>query len=857
MSIVAPLQGHFDGGELSPLLYGRVDSDRYKGALALCKNWIATLQGGLPRRPGTMFIDAVKDSTKKTRVIPFKFSTTQAYMLEFGNNYVRIYANYGIVENMGSPVEIVTPYATADLALIKVTQSADVLYIAHPNHAPASISRFSATNWVYSKLAFIDGPYRAINTTTTQLTPSATTGTVTITSAFSGGAVSVTGASNNGAGLIRITAVNHGLATGANVFIASVGGTTEANGAWTINVIDVNTFDLTFGWATGLPSVFVHAYTSGGTVNDGSFAPIGILTSIRLEISSVWGWGIVQTVTNSFTITVLVMGAFGGTSATGSWRLGEWGQPYTDPNTGFVVANYPGAVGFHQDRLAFTGAPLNPQRIDASNTSDYLNFTPTLTDGTVTDANALNFSLNAEDVNLNQWLVSDEKGLLTGSTSAEWLMWPSLQSGALTPTNVYAVRTTRWGSAPIQGILVGKCTLHVARGARKLRELQFSFYVNGYTSTDLTELAQHITGSGVIDMAYTSIPVAPIVWLLRNDGTLIGMTYDRDPSQLRTGWHQHVLGGQSDAAGTQPIIESIAVIPSPDGTRDDLWMVVQRWIDGSVVRTIEVLTKIFEDIDLPQYAYHLDCGLTYDSPITVSAITTGASTVQVTATAHGLSTGNTVRFDNITGVLTAPGQASALNGLTFVITVIDSDNFTLNGVNGTTFTPFVIPTDSLVAPQTRKLVTTISGLSQFNGETLAVWADGLSQSSKVVSGGAITLDNPAAVVSVGYEYNSDGQQLRLEAGSRNGTSLGKTRRTHRVSVMVHRTQGLTMGPSFAQLDTFPMFDDGDTSTLFSGIRTKEFGSDYDFDNPVCFRVSGPQPCTMLAIMPQMETQDRA
>lgn len=880
MSIAAPLQGHFDGGEVSPLLYGRVDSERYKSSLALCRNWIPTLQGGLPRRPGTMYINTVKNSAFKVRLVPFKFSTTQAYMLEFGNvtsvpgesGYVRIYANYGIVGG-GTPIELVVPYQAVDLPLLRFTQSADVIYIVHPKYPPATISRFSATNWAYTVLSFSDGPYQPINVSPyLVLFASATTGTaVTVTANFltsptsSVASISATNMVNNGNGLVRVTIAAsyvgaNVLKTGDWVTISGTVGTTEANSTWQVTVISPTTFDLTSGVFSSAPPTFVHAYVSGGTIVPAPFVSVfNSTTPIRLQSTStaLWGWGTITGVAigggaSYSSATVNVGAPFGDTNVTVNWRLGEW-----------TVNNYPGAVSFHQDRLAFTGAPNNPQRIDASNTSDYLNFAETLADGTVTDACALNFNLNAEDVNLNEWLVSDEKGLLSGSTSAEWLMWPSLQTGALTPTNVYAVRTTRWGSAPIQGILVGKCTLHVARGARKLRELQFSFYVNGYTSTDLTELAAHITGSGVIDMAYTAIPVVPIVWLLRNDGTLLGMTYDRDQTQLRTGWHQHVLGGQSDASGTQPIIEGIAAIPSPDGTRDDLWMVVQRWINGSVVRTIEYLTKIFEDIDLQQNAYHLDCGLTYNNPVSVTAITTGSATVTVTAPSHGFSTGDTVRFDNIYGVLEAAGQPSALNGLTFVITVVDANNFTLNSVNGTTFTPFVLPTDQTVTPQTRKLVTTLSGLSYLQGETVSIFADGCNQPPQVVSNtGTLTLTTPAAVVSVGYSYNSDGQLLRLEAGSRNGTSLGKTRRVHRIGLMVHRSQGLQIGKSFNNLDPVQFRTSGadiagQAAALYTGIESHGADFDYDFDNEICFRVSSPQPCTLLAIMPMLETQDRA
>lgn len=841
MAIVAPLQGHFDGGELSPRLYGRVDADRYKGALALCKNWIATLQGDLPRRPGTYYLGQTKTAAQ-ARLVPFQFSITQAYMLEFGDFYIRFWANRGQVLSGGVPYEVSTPYPFNVVNELKFTQSADVLYITHPNYRPRKLERFDVTNWQLVPLYFIDGPYLPINTSQVTATPSAVSGSA-VTVTF-GPSQTITNCVAGTGGAIRVTVASHGWITGQPIYIGSVVGTTEANGDWRINVLDQDTFELQ-------GSTFTHAYVSGGTlVPTGSVSPKCAVDNylsgdnaldnrsgsvIRLEHSSTWGWGYVTGNPAPGVLTVNVQSNFGATTASKSWRLGMWKYAAGGENC-------PGATSFHEDRLCFSGTPSNPQRIDMSNVSDYENFAPSAADGTVTPSNACNFSLNSNDVNAIEWLSSDEKGLLVGGLSAEWLMRPSINSDAITPTNVNAKKSSKWGSTDSQAISVGNGTLHIQRGGRKLRELAYTFYLDKYQSTNLSELAEHITKTGVSQLAYTAIPY-PIVWMIRNDGALIGATYDRDQQQLRMGWHWHVLGGQSDSAGTPPVVKSIAVIPSPDGSTDDLWMLVLRWINGAFVQTVEYLTKIFEDIDLPQNAFFLDCGLTLDSPIDVTGITK-ASPAVVTAPAHGLSTGNSVRFDSIVGM-------TQLNGNAYTITVINANSFSLDGVDSTFFNTYV------TGGQVRKRVTTLSGLSVFNGETFAVWADGKAQASKTVSGGAITLDSPAAVISVGYAYNSDGQQLRLEAGSRNGTSIGKTRRTHRVASMVHRSQGLMMGPSFDQMDSIQLNANGDADTLFSGIESHTFGSDYDFDNPVCFRVSTPHPCTMLAIMPMMETQDRA
>ena len=172
---------NFTAGELSPRLDGRNDLSKYPSGCKTLENFIVYPHGSAARRSGTQFISEVKTSANKTRLIPFEFSTTQTYILEFGNQYIRIYKDKGQVQNGGSAVEVATPYLTAELFDIKFAQSADVMYIVHPNHATRKLSRTSHINWTLTTCNFTNGPFQDTNTSTTTLTPSATTGSVTIT----------------------------------------------------------------------------------------------------------------------------------------------------------------------------------------------------------------------------------------------------------------------------------------------------------------------------------------------------------------------------------------------------------------------------------------------------------------------------------------------------------------------------------------------------------------------------------------------------------------------------------------------------------------------------------------------------
>lgn len=198
----------FTSGVLSPRLDGRTDVAWYHDGTRIQNNLVSLPHGPADRRPGFRLVETVKDQTKFTRVLPFEFSVVQAYAIETGASYFRFYRDGGRIENPpGTPVEVASPYAEADLAAIKKTQSADILYLFQPDFMTRKLQRTSHVDWTLTKLALIDGPYLDENTTATTLTPSGTTGAITIT------ASAVTGI-NDGQGFLstdvgRLVRINH------------------------------------------------------------------------------------------------------------------------------------------------------------------------------------------------------------------------------------------------------------------------------------------------------------------------------------------------------------------------------------------------------------------------------------------------------------------------------------------------------------------------------------------------------------------------------------------------------------------------------------------------------------------------
>ena len=189
MADSSPILTNFTSGELSPRLNGRIDMEKYYNGASTINNFQVLMHGGLQKRSGTRFIREIKTSTgtnSGARLIPFVFSKTQAYVLEFGHNYIRFFKDEGIIVSSGTtPYEISTTYTAAQLDQIEYVQSADVLYLVHDDHPPRKLSRTGHTSWTITDVDFFDGPYDASNTSSTTMQPSGTSGNITITASSS------------------------------------------------------------------------------------------------------------------------------------------------------------------------------------------------------------------------------------------------------------------------------------------------------------------------------------------------------------------------------------------------------------------------------------------------------------------------------------------------------------------------------------------------------------------------------------------------------------------------------------------------------------------------------------------------
>ena len=743
MARVAAQLTNFTAGELSPRLDGRNDLAKYSAGCATVENMVIYPHGAAARRPGTQFVASVKTPAAKTRLIPFEFSTEQTYILEFGNQYIRFYRNNGQIESGGSPYEISTPYLTAELFDIKFAQSADVMYITHPNHQTRKLSRTGHTSWTLAAVEFTNGPYLDTNTTATTMTTSA-----------------------------------HTVGTGRTLTASAVTG-----------------------------------------INSGS----GFLTTdVGRQIRFRDGYGIITAFTSTTVVTIEILIDMGSSSSSTDWSLGAFST-----TTGF-----PSCVSFFEQRLVFAASINNPQTVYFSKSGDYENMDANI-GGTVADDDAIIYTIASNQVNAIRFLTS-ARTLIIGTAGGEFVVSGGGDNSPITPTNIMIKKQSNHGAANVDAISVGNTTLFLQRAKRKIRELAYNFDVDGYIAPDLTILAEHITEGNVVEMAYQEEPLA-IIWCVRGDGQLIALTYQRE--QEVVAWHRHIIGG---VFGTgDAVVESVAVIPTDD-SEYELYMIVKRTINGATTRYVEYLhTFNFDQTDNTSFNY-LDSQLSLSkSQTTLTADINATDTTIPVASVSGLSASGKIK---IGGEIIAYAAISVLNltGCT-------------RGQNITT------ATSHTSGDTVKEVVNIIAGLDHLEGQTVSILVDGATHPTKVVASNQITLDRFGTDVKVGLQYTSILKTMRIDAGSQDGTSQGKTKRIYEVTARLFETVGVEVGPDLNNMERIPFRTSADPMDQgippFTGDKEVEFRGNYDTDGFMMVRQTQPLPLTLLSLYPRLVTND--
>ncbi len=562
------------------------------------------------------------------------------------------------------PLEIACPYLTADLFNLKYEQSADVLYITHPDYETRKLSRLANALWIIPVTGIESGPFRTQNSDVADfISSSGTTGSVTLTatghSPFVQGSVSGhepsgandTDKSNTGA-LFKLV---HPLDTLSfsdtledDIGASSTEGVSwmacgtlykgatwswVTDGTWLGQVAVQRNYTIgaafaDAGWETVLPFDGVTTarnVTESGSEDDGdadyrvaflddtSGTVISYFTTDQTEVI-----GIVEitSVTSSTVAIGTVVKTIGSTDATYKWSEGSWSN----------FRGWPQTSSFFEDRLMFGGNTAQPDTIWGSVTSQYDDMT-----AGADDSDAVIFTLSSRQVNVIEWMVGKDK-LLIGTSGAEWTIAGGTDE-PLTPSNVIAKQHSTYGSANLQANLANESVLFFQRGAEKMRELAYNWELDSYVAPDMTILANAVTNTGITDTAFQRTPNS-ILWTTRTDGEMPIFSYER--AENITAWSRMIT--QTNLAGTltDSDIESVAVINgSPE---DEVWVIVERTIGGSTVRYVEQFQP--RDFGDSTDAFFVDAGVTYDS--TASSTMTGLDHLNG-QTVHVLADG--VEFD--------------------------------------------------------------------------------------------------------------------------------------------------------------------------------------------------------------------
>lgn len=152
------LKPSFAAGELSPAMYGRTDIAKYDIGAAKLENFIVLRYGGVQNRAGTKFI-AQTAGNKKAVLLPFCYNVEQNFIIEVTAGKIRFYTQGELVTKDGEPYEITNDYTESELATLKYTQSADVMFLVQPNHPPATLTRYANDNWFFERMDITGGPF--------------------------------------------------------------------------------------------------------------------------------------------------------------------------------------------------------------------------------------------------------------------------------------------------------------------------------------------------------------------------------------------------------------------------------------------------------------------------------------------------------------------------------------------------------------------------------------------------------------------------------------------------------------------------------------------------------------------------
>lgn len=605
-------QNKFSNGEISADLWGDVEHPKYRHSLRTCKNWLPIPQGPLVKRPGTAFIGFVKDGTYPPRLIPFLFSDTQTFMLEFGDRYIRFYRNgkyVGVDGNLhtygdgyaGGYYELVTVFTKTMLSYLKYAQVGNVITICYggqvvgtPAVAPQDLAHTSGANtpWTITPTLFFSPPALAAPTVLQDLLGFFTLGPVynvgaRVVAAGTGAIIWVCIFKTTGIeappAAPALNSTGSGIA--GNLYWMPFNDLTHLSSRveWVQTCVLMSAAGITFETPASPVLVLTTPVASDRQIElgyPGYVPPAGYTFLLRRLYRGANGiWGYVQQNTDVGNASSFV----------DDGRSPDYTrQPpkQTDPFLVNGADSYPSIVGYLDQRRLWAGSVLLPQQLELSKIGDLYNYDNTNVPGSDTDA--LNALLVSEDLEQCRAFVNLQRGiLLTGQS--EWVIGGA--GGApIARSNASPRKQSQWGSSWVRPIKNGNGLIFNTAKSNQVRDLfpLYGTYLDIWDGQDLTVMARHLLSNKTIkNWAYQSVPY-PVLWAVLNDGSWISMTYQHAPpsfgQQLTEGtvaWAQHSTGG----LGGRDTVEDICVVPEPPD--DAIYMVTNRIFGGRAIERMQ------------------------------------------------------------------------------------------------------------------------------------------------------------------------------------------------------------------------------------------------------------------------------
>ena len=813
MARVHPFQTNFTAGELTPKLAGQVDFKKYNNGVEEMQNMTVFPQGGATRRYGSRFVAEVKDSSKSTRIIPFEFNITQSYILELGDQYIRFYKDNGQITN--------TPKT-----ITGITQA---------NPAVVTVSSHGYSNgddvWINSVVGMTqlnNRRFRIANVTTNtfELQGVNSTGYTAYASAGTAADVFEIASPFTETQLYEIAFTQSAdvmYLVHEDVSPRKLSRTGHTN--WTLTEVDFKRgpyLDQNTTSTTMTPS------GTSGSVTITASSSTFVATDVGRLIKFNSGHAKITNFSSATQVTATTTDNFSGTGGTTDWSLGTFTS----------TKGFPKAVSFFEQRLVFAGTTSFPQTIFASESGLYEEFDV----GSSNAADAFIYTIAANRVNVIRWL-APARDLIVGTVGGEFKVGRPTGE-PLKPDNVQITQQTTYGGYTTQPIQIGNAVLFVQRQQKKVREFAYRFESDAYLAPDMTLLAEHITGKGIVDVDYAQEPDS-IYWAVRKDGALLGLTYQREEDVIA--WHRHIIGGSYKLTfnGASDVTDSVT-----DSNNNGFVTISNHGLStgDKVTYSAGGGTKLGGIVDGQDYfvyvvdANKFEFASTYEQAIdrTIIQIQDGVGanhSVKAQAQVKSVSTISEASENQTYIVVRRRINGNIVQYVEYLDDLLKLDSGLAGTVNGSS--------------------STITGLDHLEGEEVQILIGDAVFPNQTVTNGAISVSLNSTSgfksIEIGLAYTSKIKTMRIEAGANAGTAQGRKKRYNEVMVRLHKTVGIKING-----DQLPFR----TSSTPMGQNIPEFTGDkrvtnlgWDRDGQIEILQEQPLPMTVLGITGTLVTSD--